>query len=369
MTRGTREALTAALREERNAAAVLQAIRREADLLGPVRLMEVCGTHTVAIRRSGIPSLLPQNITLLSGPGCPVCVTPNRVVDHVVALARHSRITIATFGDMVRVPGSTSSLALERSRGADVRVVYSPLDAVRLAQNSTDCEVVFLGVGFETTAPTVAIALERASKCAQNFSVLSAHKLVPPALTALSEMPGFAVNGLICPGHVSAIIGSSAYVPLARERGIPCVVAGFEPVDVLLSILMLLKQLREQRAEVEVEYKTAVRAEGNKKALEAMERVFEIEDSAWRELGVIKASGLRLGRSFEHMDADRRFEVEIEPELHHPGCLCGKVLTGTVRPPECAMFGERCTPATPLGPCMVSSEGTCAAYYRYGAER
>jgi hydrogenase expression/formation protein HypD len=366
MSGSMREALTSALRDGGVAQGVLSAIRRTADGLGRVRLMEVCGTHTVAIRKSGIPALLPANVELVSGPGCPVCVTPNHTVDHAVALARHPRLILATFGDMVRVPGSSASLAAVRAEGADVRVVYSPLDAVRIAESEPNREVVFFGVGFETTAPTVAVALEQAMQI-PNFSVLSAHKLVPPALAALGSRSDFAVQGLICPGHVSTVIGSDAYRPFARDVHVPCVVAGFEPVDVLLAVLMILKQVQSGRAEVETEYRCAVDAGGNRQAQAAMHRVFVPEDSDWRGLGRIAASGLGIAPAFAMRDAATRFQVQVEPERETPGCRCGEVLVGALAPADCGRFGSVCTPETPLGPCMVSSEGACSAHYRFRA--
>jgi hydrogenase expression/formation protein HypD len=265
---------------------------------------------------------------------------------------------------MLRVPGSVSSLAAERAAGADVRVVYSPLDAVKLAREVPGRQVVMLGVGFETTAPTVAAAIE-AARDVPNFSVLAAHKLVPPALQALLRAPDFRVNGFLCPGHVSAIIGSNAYRPVAEAHGIPCVVAGFEPADVLLAIVMLLRQLRQRRAAVEVEYRSVVRPEGNPAAQALLRRVFEPGDSVWRGIGVLPGSGLHLRAGFQSFDARRRFQLELPPSKEPAGCRCGQVLVGAVRPPECPLFGGGCTPEHPVGPCMVSSEGTCAAYHRY----
>jgi hydrogenase expression/formation protein HypD len=266
---------------------------------------------------------------------------------------------------MMRVPGSSSSLAQERTGGADVRVVYSPLDAVKLARSHPEKQVVFLGVGFETTTPTVAVAVKEALGKVDNFSLLSAHKLVPPALEALGGRPDFSVDGLILPGHVSTVIGSDAYRPVARQQGISCVVAGFEPVDVLLAVLMLLRQIRSGRARVEVEYRMAVRPDGNPQALRAVQAIFQPEDCEWRGLGFVPDSGLRLRPEFAQADAALRFEVSVEPPEEHRGCLCGQVLVGAVVPPQCPLFGDACTPSRPVGACMVSSEGTCAAYYKY----
>jgi hydrogenase expression/formation protein HypD len=307
--------------------------------------------------------MLPDNVELLSGPGCPVCVTPNRTLDLSIALARQPDVVLTTFGDMLRVPGSSSTLSAERSRGADVRVVYSPLEAVGIARECPDKQIVFLAVGFETTAPVVAGTIRRAIP--ENFSVLVAHKRIPPALIALCRRQDFAVDGFLCPGHVSTVIGSDAYLPVVREFGVPCVVAGFEPVDVLLAVLMLLRQSRRGTPEIEVEYRTAVRPQGNPTALGIMNEVFEPADSQWRGLGSLADSGLKLRGDYRRLDARERFDVQIEPTREAEGCLCGQVLVGAVRPPTCSRFGEDCTPGHPLGPCMVSSEGSCAAWYRY----
>jgi hydrogenase expression/formation protein HypD len=354
------------MRSDRVAAALLEDIGRLAAQVGGARFMEVCGTHTMAIRRSGIPALLPAGIELLSGPGCPVCVTPNAVLDRAVALARLPGVCLTTFGDMLRVPGSWESLAEARAAGARVEVVYSALDAVRLAEREPELAVVFAGVGFETTAPTVAVALQVArGKGLTNFLVLSAHRLVPPALEALLGRTDFSVDGFLMPGHVSVVLGPEVYWPVAA-RGLPCVVTGFEPVDVLLAIRMLLQQRAEGRAEVEVEYLAAVRPGGNPRARALMEEVFEPVDAAWRGLGPIPRSGLRLREAYRDLDAEARLPVSGPPAREQPGCRCGEVLVGAIRPPACALFGRACTPETPVGPCMVSSEGTCAAYFKYG---
>jgi len=327
-------------------------------------LMEVCGTHTVAIARHGIREALPKGVRLISGPGCPVCVTPQEEIDFFIALGGVEGVRLATFGDMVRVPGTEKSLEQARAEGAEVLVVYSPMDAVAAAEREPEKEVVFFGIGFETTAPAVALAiLEAKGRGLRNFSVLCAHKLIPPAMMALLDSE-VRIDGFICPGHVSVIIGGDAYRPVA-ERGKPCVVTGFEPADVLGAVRMLLEQIAEGRSEVEVEYSRAVRPEGNRKAQELMGEVFEVADAGWRGLGEIPASGYELREEFGGFDAARKFAVEAPEAVEPPGCRCGDVLRGVIEPRECPLFGEACTPRKPVGACMVSSEGACQAWYRY----
>ena len=333
--------------------------------LPSVNLMEVCGTHTTAIFRAGIHTLLPKNVAMLSGPGCPVCVTPVSYVDAAVELHREHGVLLTTFGDMVKVPGSHTTLEREKAAGAGLRTVYSALDALAVAEANPGRQVVFLAVGFETTAPGVAATVVRAHDSGvRNFSILSAHKIVPPALCALIDAPDTNVQGFLMPGHVSAIIGVEPYKPVAA-RGLPCVIAGFEPIDVLQGILMLLTQLAERRAEVEVQYKRCVRPEGNPTARALLDRVFELEDSEWRGVGKIPGSGLRLAPAFAEFDALKRFPIRLPEPVEPKGCICGQVLRGSRRPIDCKLFGVRCTPAAPVGACMVSSEGTCAAYYKY----
>jgi hydrogenase expression/formation protein HypD len=328
--------------------------------------MEVCGTHTMNIARFGIRGLLPESIRLISGPGCPVCVTPHRWIDHAIALARKPEVTLAVFGDMMRVPGSTSSLEFESAGGADVRVVASTLEALDLARRRPEREVVFMGVGFETTSPTVAVSvLEAQSRGLSNYSVLCAHKLMPPALNALSG-GNVRLDGYLCPGHVSAILGWGVYEEIVRNYGIGCVIAGFEPLDILQAILMLVRQIREGVPKVENPYSRAVTREGNVKALQAIHRVFELCDSEWRGLGVIPQSGLKIRSEYAGYDAALRIPAEVEPTREPEGCKCGEVLMGTISPPECGLFGKACTPDRPVGACMVSVEGTCAAFFRYG---
>lgn len=329
-------------------------------------LMEVCGTHTVAIARNGIRGLMPEGVRLASGPGCPVCVTSNHDIDKVIALARVPEVTIATFGDMTRVPGSTSSLLAEQAAGRSVEIVYSPLDALRLAQENPDRQIVFVGVGFETTTPLVAMAIKRARAMGlTNFTVYGAHKNMPGALEAIINDPALKLDALILPGHVSTIIGAEPYRFLAENYGIPGVITGFEPVDVLQGIAMIMRQLHEGRADIEIAYARGVMPEGNPVALAAIDEVFETCSATWRGLGEIPGSGYRIREEFADFDAMRRFQPDVEEVREHKGCRCGDVLRGIMAPSECPLFRKVCTPENPVGPCMVSSEGSCAAYYRY----
>ena len=329
-------------------------------------LMEVCGTHTVAIARNGIRDLMPEGLRLASGPGCPVCVTCNRDIDTVIALARIPNVTITTFGDMTRVPGSTSSLLAEQAAGRSVEIVYSPLDALAFAKAHPERVVVFVGVGFETTTPLVAMAIKRAKAMGlSNFTVFAAHKNMPGALELLVGDPTLELDALILPGHVSTIIGAEPYRFLAEKYGIPGVITGFEPVDVLQGIAMLVRQLHEGRAEIEIAYARGVMPEGNPVALAAIDEVFETCTATWRGLGDIPGSGYRIRDEFANFDAVRRFEPDVEPTRDPKGCRCGDVLRARIAPNECPLFRTVCTPENPVGPCMVSSEGSCAAYYRY----
>ncbi|MEC4293840.1 hydrogenase formation protein HypD [Adlercreutzia shanghongiae] len=329
-------------------------------------LMEVCGTHTVAIARNGIRGLMPEGMRLASGPGCPVCVTSNHDIDKVIALARVPEVTIATFGDMTRVPGSTSSLLAEQAAGRSVEIVYSPLDALRLAQENPDRQIVFVGVGFETTTPLVAMAIKRAKAMGlANFTVYGAHKNMPGALEVIINDPALKLDALILPGHVSTIIGAEPYRFLAEKYGIPGVITGFEPVDVLQGIAMITRQLHEGRADIEIAYARGVMPEGNPVALAAIDEVFETCSATWRGLGEIPGSGYRIREEFADFDAMRRFQPDVEEVREHKGCRCGDVLRGIMAPSDCPLFRKVCTPENPVGPCMVSSEGSCAAYYRY----
>ena len=333
----------------------------------PLRLMEVCGTHTMAIFRHGIRSLLPATVELISGPGCPVCVTSAGDIDQIIDLAGRPDVTLATFGDLLRVPGSSGkNLAEARAEGASIEIVYSPAEALKIAQ-ATDRTVVFPAIGFETTIPVIAATtLEARQKGISNFKLLVSHKVVPPALAALLGDPELAVDGLLCPGHVSAIIGEKAYEPLAAQFHIPCVIAGFEPLDILSAVYLLVRQVREGRAQVENCYGRVVSAEGNPRARAMIARVFAPCDARWRGLGEIPGSGLALRPEFGDLDARDAFNL-VPREVPEPkGCRCGEILTGKVKPPQCPLFNTRCTPTRPVGPCMVSSEGTCAAYSKYG---
>ena len=334
-----------------------------------VRLMEVCGTHTVSIFRSGIRSVLPQTISLLSGPGCPVCVTDQAEIDAFIELARIDDVIITTFGDLMRVPGTQSSLQQESAAGRDIRVVYSTFDALEIAKKNPDQHVVFLGIGFETTAPTIAASILSAARMdVKNFSVISAHKLVPPALEALMAAEGVLIDGFILPGHVSVIIGLKAYQPFFDKYQIPCVVAGFEPTDILHAISMLIEMLESNSPDLDNAYPRVVTVDGNTKAQQILDEIFEPADACWRGIGVIPQSGLKIRERYAAHDAEKLFNIEVPDAKTPKGCACGEVLIGTKIPPECALYKKACTPMDPVGPCMVSTEGTCAAYYKYHSD-
>ncbi|MBN1178240.1 MAG: hydrogenase formation protein HypD [Anaerolineae bacterium] len=359
------ESILAQFRDPDAARALAAAIRTRSTR--PARLMEFCGGHTHAILRFGIPSLLPETVDLRSGPGCPVCVTAAGDLDRAIALAQVPDVILTTFGDMIRVPGSRLSLAQAKAQGADVRVVYSPLDALRIAQETPARPVIFLGVGFETTAPMVASTVLAAEAAGvRNFTVFSTHKLTPPATRAILAAGEVALDGIIGPGHVTTVIGAAAWRFLPQEYAIPCAIAGFEPLDLLRAILSLVEMVEQGRADVTNTYARSVRLEGNAPALAALERVFEVADVEWRGFGVVPASGLALREAYARFDAARAFPVDVPPAKELPGCRCGEVLRGVLLPTECALFARVCTPQNPTGPCMVSAEGACAAYYRYG---
>jgi hydrogenase expression/formation protein HypD len=351
-------------RDAAKAGPILQAIRRT--VTRPWNLMEVCGGQTHSIVRFGLDELLPEGVTLIHGPGCPVCVTPVSIIDQAVAIASREEVTFCSFGDMLRVPGSAKDLFQVKSEGGDVRVVYSPLDAVRLAQDLPGREVVFFAVGFETTAPANALAVAQARRTdLPNFSILSSQVLVPPAMEAILDSEGARVDGFLAAGHVCAVMGAAPYHPLARRHGVPIVVAGFEPLDLLHAIHRCLAQLESGRAEVENCYGRVVREEGNPAARAVMEEVFQVEDRVWRGIGVIPRSGLGLRPELAAFDAARRFGVQGTGGRESPLCHGGEVLRGVLRPMDCPAFGRECTPDHPLGATMVSGEGACAAYHRY----
>lgn len=331
-----------------------------------IRLMEVCGTHTMSIFKSGIRTLLPDNISLVSGPGCPVCVTTRSEIDSFIELAKMDEVILTTFGDLARTPGTKSSLQNERANGRDIRIVYSTSDALEIAQKNPGKKIIFLGVGFETTAPTTAASILSAKNMnIGNYFVFSAHKLTFPVLVHLVESGRVQIDGFILPGHVSVITGTKAYLPLVEKYHIPCVVAGFEPADILKSILMLARQIVSGIAKLENGYERAVTFDGNQKAKKIMYDCFETVDAAWRGIGTIPESGLRLRKEFADFDAQKMLDMTVSDSKEPEGCACGEILTGLKTPPECPLYKKVCTPANPIGPCMVSSEGTCAAYYRY----
>lgn len=338
----------------------------KSDLKGEFRFMEVCGTHTVAIFQSGIRTLLPQEMVHLSGPGCPVCVTHDREIAAYLALSEKNLI-IATFGDLMKVPGpGGKNLKMAQAEGARIKVVYSAFEALNIALENPGDRVVFLGVGFETTAPTVAAVIKLAQEQGvKNFSVLSFHKLVPPALKALARDKQIRVHGLLLPGHVSTIIGLEPYLFLAEDYNMPAVIGGFEPLDILQAILIMIRQKNEGRAAVINNYKRVVSDTGNTRAMQVMRDVFEISDALWRGLGTIPDSGLSLRKEYSEFDASQVYDQQLPQVDEIPGCKCGEVLKGLISPDECPLFDTGCTPARPVGPCMVSTEGSCAAYHKY----
>ena len=334
--------------------------------LRPVRFMEVCGTHTVSICRHGIRELLPSAITLTSGPGCPVCVTATADIDSFIKAAELDGVIITTFGDLLRVPGSKSSLQDVRAEGADIRTVYSSLDALQIARQNPARQVIFLGVGFETTTPTVAAAILTAEQEElKNFSVISSHKVMPPALDALLADPQIQIDGLICPGHVSIMIGADAYEPFVERYKIPCVIAGFEPVDILKAVVMLAKQVQDGKPRVEIAYDRAATRQGNLQAMAVMYKIFAPSDALWRGLTTIPGSGLEIRPEYDGFNARKRFDIEVVEAKDPAGCACGDVLKSIRTPADCKLFGVACLPEHPVGPCMVSGEGACGAYFKY----
>jgi hydrogenase expression/formation protein HypD len=334
------------------------------------RFMEFCGGHTVTIFRYGIRQLLPPTIEMVSGPGCPICVTANADLDKAIALSKVPGVIITTFGDMLKVPGSYSSLEKAKAEGAEVQTVYSALNALDIAQANPKKSVVFLGIGFETTAPTIAASILQAEeKGIANYYVLSLHKVCPPVIKALLDSGEVELQGLVCPGHVSAVIGSHPWEFIAQEYGIPCVISGFEPLDILQCVEMLVEQVEKGESRVEIAYKRGVKPEGNQIALELMEQVFEPAPARWRGMGEIAQSGLKLKKEYKGFDAEVAFDIKTEPAVEHKGCICGEILRGVKTPADCRLFAKACTPENPVGPCMVSAEGSCSAYYLYGGER
>lgn len=334
----------------------------------PVSLMEVCGGHTMSIQKFGIPSLLPDTVKLISGPGCPVCVSDRKYIDQAIAYSRLNDVIITTYGDLIRVPGSTSSLDQEKAKGADVRIVYSVLDALKIAQDNGNRKIVFLGIGFETTAPSSAAGIIRAQMAGiRNFYLFSSHKIMPPAMEALID-EGVKLNGYIAPGHVSTITGTGIYENIPKKYGLGCVVSGFEPVDLLTAILMLIIQIENNDPKVEIAYTRVVKPEGNIKAQQMLDEVFELRDDWWRGLGVLPKSGMRIRNKYIAFDAEKQIPVEVEPTREDKGCICGEILKGLKNPKDCKLFAKACTPQNPVGACMVSHEGSCHAYYRYSRD-
>ncbi len=332
----------------------------------PWSVMEVCGGQTHSIVRFGIDRMLPDEVTLIHGPGCPVCVTPVELIDQALAIAAIPGVLFTSFGDMLRVPGTDRDLLQVKAAGGDVRVVYSPLDALQLAVAHPDRQIVFFGVGFETTAPTIAMAIDQAKlRGISNFSVLVSHVLVPPALEAILGEPSRRVQGFLAAGHVCTVMGVQEYEPIVAEHGVPIVITGFEPTDILRGLLMCLTQLEEGRAEVENAYLRSVRASGNAPARDLINKVFEVVPRAWRGIGEIPASGLSLRAEYAHLDAAARFDVAHITAQEDPACIAGQVLQGIAKPQECPEFDRRCHPDHPLGAPMVSSEGACSAYFQY----
>jgi len=331
-----------------------------------IRIMEVCGTHTTEFFRTGVKDLFPEGLILVDGPGCPVCVTPNDYLDRAIEIGKRHGAVIATFGDMVKVPSSYSSLAREKAGGMDIRVVYSPMNALELAEANPGTEVMFLSVGFETTAPAEAVAvLEAKKRGVKNFAILSGNKLTPPAVDALLTAQEVKIDGFILPGHVSAVIGAGAWRFISEQYGRPCVVSGFDAPDLMMGMISLVDLVRKNKNETVNQYTRVVKEEGNPKALEILHRVFAASDAHWRGIGVIPGSGLELRDEYADFDAARKFPV-TPPELKAAkGCRCGELLRGLITPPECALYGKASTPEEPVGPCMVSMEGPCAAYYKY----
>jgi hydrogenase expression/formation protein HypD len=339
---------------------------RNIELENPVQIMEVCGTHTVQFFHTGVKDIFPEKLKLIDGPGCPVCVTTNDYLDRAIEIAKKFDVIIATFGDMMRVPSSYSSLQKEKAGGLSISIVYSPLDALEIARKNPGREVIFLSVGFETTIPTEAVCVKQAkAENIRNFSLLAGNKLTPPAVAALLETEEVKLDGFILPGHVSAITGVGGWRFVAEKHKKPCVVAGFSSKDLLAATTMLLHLIKKGKPDISNVYKQVVSEEGNVKARKIMHEIFEPGDADWRGIGVIPGSGMKLKREYADFDAAKKFPVTLPPAKEAAGCRCGEILRGLIVPPECPLFAKTCTPAAPVGACMVSSEGSCAAYYKY----
>ncbi|UCD83495.1 MAG: hydrogenase formation protein HypD [Deltaproteobacteria bacterium] len=330
-------------------------------------LMEICGTHTMSIFRSGLQRLFPAEISLLSGPGCPVCVTPNAYLDKAIAYSKLQDTIIVTFGDIFRVPGSSSSLEKENAKDSDIRIVYSPLDAVKTAEKNPDKNIIFLAVGFETTAPLIALSIRIAKRRnLKNYSVFCGHKLIPPAIKGLIQDKEINIDGFILPGHVSTIIGTQPYQFISNDHHIPSVVTGFEPLDIVQGVYILISQIvNHETPKVQIQYTRSVKEKGNSKALDLIKEVFQATNAQWRGLQSIHKSGLKIRKTYRQFDAEEKIEVEVEETKENNNCICGDILRGIKNPLNCKLFRTICSPENPIGACMVSSEGTCAAYYKY----
>ncbi len=353
-------------RDKRLANLVIKQIKKNSKK--KVSLMEVCGGHTMAIRKYGIQDLLPSSIQLISGPGCPVCVTSKSFIDKIIEYSKLKNNIITTYGDLIRIPGSTSSLLLEKAKGADIRIIYSTLEAIKLAKEYVDKKVIFPAIGFETTTPATAVAIMEAEKLElKNFLIVSAHKTMPNALISLLESDSI-IDGFIGPGHVSTIAGAKIYTDIVNKYNIPVTVSGFEPLDILHSILMLVNNIEKSQAKLDIQYARAVSYDGNLKAQQLVDTYFEPVSAFWRGIGIIPKSGLKLRKAYQHFDAENVFPIDIKETKTPKECLCGNILRGLNQPTDCKLFGKTCTPENPVGACMVSSEGSCAAYYKFSRE-
>jgi hydrogenase expression/formation protein HypD len=350
-------------RNKEDIALIIDRIRKHS--IRQISIMEVCGGHTTAIHKFGLQSMLPENIRLLSGPGCPVCISSQAFIDKAIALSKLNGVIITTYGDLIRVPGSASSLEKERAAGSNIGIVYSVMEAIELAKKNKLNKIIFLGIGFETTAPATAAAILEAKKGKiTNFYLFSAHKVMPPVMEALVK-DGVKIDGFIAPGHVCAITGTAMYKEFPDKYGLGVVVSGFEPTDILQSIYLLVCQLEARKPLLENEYRRVVKNQGNKVAQQMLAEVFELEDAEWRGLGIVPESGLKLREPFREFDAEARFPIKVPESVEPKGCICGEILKGNKNPSDCPLFSNKCVPSSPIGACMVSSEGTCATWYKY----